>query len=182
LERGYRAFKKYIGLFPQQNFLLLQYHASNSKGMKETALIHPSLCLNQIQDHLDDFHQMLQGDYRSEEIFQILTQPSHKEFYHITQNCRILGILLGFGRNNAYLFEHKKLDRLKCFTNEWPVWPRRWRLPGFGCDHSTEETQLLKKRYTKARKYIRWTYFGRNTVQVTLALLAKERPIQETHP
>ena len=95
-------------------------------------------------------------------------------FYKIGQNVHLLGALLGYGINNAYLFENKNREQLKDFSNEWPVWPRKWRLPCFVCDHTTVETKHLKESYKKARKYIRWTYFNRNNLEVTLALLEKD--------
>jgi len=43
--------------------------------------------------------------------------------------------------------------------------------PSFACDPTTEETQQLKKHYKEAGRIIRWTYFFRNNLEVTLALL-----------
>lgn len=175
LERGHRAWERYQYLFPLKKCLLIRYHASNSKGMNEIALVHPKLCLAKIEEHLDDFCQILQKSYQPEEIFEILTNPKHEKFYCITQQDRLLGILLGFGRNNAYLFEQNRHEKLKFFTNEWPGWPRKWRLPGFVSDPTTVETKHLKKLYKEARKFIRWTYFNRADLEVTLALLAQEQ-------
>jgi hypothetical protein len=61
---------------------------------------------------------------------------------------------------------------LQMFSNEWP-WPGRLLSPDFGCDPSTGETQHLKKHYKKAQKIVRWTYFFRNKLEVTLALLVQ---------
>ena len=43
--------------------------------------------------------------------------------------------------------------------------------PDFACDPTTEETQQLKKHYKEACRIVRWTYFFRNNLEVTLALL-----------
>lgn len=39
LERGYQVFDKYNSLFPLKNYIILRYHASNSKGMNEFFLL-----------------------------------------------------------------------------------------------------------------------------------------------
>ena len=57
-------------------------------------------------------------------------------------------------------------------SNEWP-WLRTQIGPDFACDPKTEETIFLKNHYKKAKKIVYWTYFGRNTLEVTLALLGK---------
>lgn len=175
LNRGYQAWEKNQSLFPLKKYLIIRHHASNSKGMIEIALIHSDLCLTKIEEHLGDFCGILGKQYKSGDVFDILTHPDHENFYKVSQHNRLLGILLGFGRNNAYLFEHNRHDILQSFTNEWPYWPRKWRLPGFASDPSTEETKQLKEAYNKARKFIRWTYFNRNNLEVTLALLSRSK-------
>lgn len=173
LERGYQVYQKYSNLFPQNNYLISRYHASGSKGVLDVALIHRKMCLDVIQKNLDEFCEVFQKKCSAEEVFEILTHPNDEYFYDIVENHRLLGILLGFGKNNAVLFEQKRYDILKSFTNEWPAWPRKWRLPGFACDPKTTESQHLKKIYNETRKYIRWTYWNRDDLEVTLALLQK---------
>lgn len=175
LERGYSILEKYSFLFSKKSHLIIRYHASNSQGMKEVALIDNQRCMKEIENNLDEFSRVLKKSYSPEQIFEILTHPEDESFYKITQNNHLLGILLGFGRNNAYLFSLNKKDKLTSFSNEWPGWPRKWLLPCFICDRTTGETKNLKKRYKMARKFIRWTYFNRNQLEVTLALLEKEQ-------
>jgi len=183
LRRGYLVWEKYQSLFPRKKHILINY-AFLGKGRREIALIYPKLCITTIQEHLDDFREILGKPYTSEEVFWILTHPEHNDFYTIIDHTRLVGILFGFGRNNAYLYEQyrggasrsvtwhqrSEQDPLQMFSNEWP-WPRAQLSPDFACDPSTEETQQLKKHYKKARRIIRWTYFLRNNLEVTLALL-----------
>lgn len=183
LRRGYLVWRKYQSLFPRKKHLLIDY-SFRGKGRREIAVICPKLCLATIQEHLDDFREILEKPYTSEEVFWILTHPEHNDFYTIIDHTRLVGILLGFGRNNAYLYEqHRggasrtitwhqqpKQDPLQMFSNEWP-WPGALLSPDFACDPTTEETQQLEQHYKKARKIVRWTYFIRNKLEVTLALL-----------
>ncbi len=181
IKRGYLVWKKYESLFPQKKTILTDYYLSEIEEQKEMALISLKLCSSKIEEHLADFCEVLGRTCKSSEILDILTHPEHNDFHAIMDRDRLLGILLGFGRNNAYLYEQIRSsyekpstkDPLGPLTNEWPYWPRKWRLPGFACDSTTEETKQLKKHYQKARRIIRWTYFNRDNLEVTLALLTQ---------
>lgn len=184
LKRGYLVWEKYQSYFPRKKYLLINYPFLR-KGKKEVALICSKACVAVIQEHLEDFRGILGKPYTSEEVFGILTHPEHADFHKIIDRTCLVGILLGFGRNNAYLYEQYRggpsrsnitwnqqlmNDSLQFFSGEWPL-PGRLLLPNFACDPSSEETQKLKNHYCKARKIIRWTYFLRNNLEVTLALL-----------
>lgn len=183
--RGYLVWEKYQSLFPRKKHLLIDY-SFLGKGRKEIALICPEFCVATIQENLIDFRVILGKPCTSEEVFRILTNPEHEDFYTIIDHTRLVGILLGFGRNNAYLYEQHRggasrsvmwnrssqQDPLQMFSNEWP-WPGAQLSPDFSCDPTTEETQQLKKHYNKARKIVRWTYAFRNPLEVTLALLVQ---------
>ncbi|MDE3046342.1 MAG: hypothetical protein KGJ02_06840 [Verrucomicrobiota bacterium] len=186
LRRGYLTWKKYQSLFPRKKHLLVDY-SFLGKGRIEIALLCPKLCKATIQEHLNDFREILGKPCTSEEVFWILTHPEHNDFYTIINHTRLVGILLGFGRNNASLYEQyrggtsrsvtghqlQEQDPLHMFSNEWP-WPGAKLSPNFACDPATEETQQLKKHYKKASKIVHWTYFLRNNLEVTLALLVQD--------
>ena len=181
--RGYLVWEKYQSLFPRKKQILIDY-SFMGKGRREIACNLPQAVYGHVQEHLDDFREILAKPYTSEEVFWILTHPEHHDFYTIIDRTRLVGILLGFGRNNACLYEqyrggpsrsksdhrHSEQDPLQMSSNEWP-WPGALLSPCFACDPTTEETQQLKEHYKKARTIIRWTYFLRNNLEVTLALL-----------
>jgi hypothetical protein len=183
LRRGYLVWEKYQSLFPRQNHILINYPFLG-KGRREIALICPKLCVATIQEHLDDFRAILGKPCTSEEVFWILTHPDHNDFYTVIDHTRLVGILLGFGRNNACLYEqyrgeasrsvtgHQRSEQgpLQMFSNEW-LWPGALLSPDFACDPTTKETLWLKRHYKKASKVVLWTYFLRNNLEVTLALL-----------
>lgn len=187
LRRGYLVWKKYQSLFLLKQHLLIDY-SFLGKGRREIALISPKLCMSKIQENLEGFQEILGKSYTTEEVFGILTHPEHNDFYAIVDHTRLIGILLGFGRHNACLFEQYRggasrsdiswnrptQDNFQMFSCEWPL-PWVQLLPEFVCDPSSKETQELKKHYKKARQHIRWTYFFRNKFEVTLALLEQAR-------
>lgn len=183
LKRGYLVWKKYQSLFSRNKHILIDYPFLG-KGRREIALICPKVCMATIQEHLADFREILGKPCTSEEVFSILTHPEHRDFYTIIDHTRLVGILFGFGRNNACLYEqyrggtsrsvmgHQWTEQgpVQMFSTEW-FWPGALLSPDFACDPATEETRLLKRHYKKARRIIHWTYFLRNNLEVTLALL-----------
>jgi hypothetical protein len=185
LRRGYLAWEKYETLFPRKKHILINYPFLG-KGRREIALICPKLCKSLVLEHLADFRDILGKPYTSEEVFWILTHPEHRDFYSIMDRTRLVGILLGFGRNNAWLYERYRGGKSRCilerqlaeqdplqmFSDEWP-WPGAQLSPNFACDLSTDETQHLKKHYKEAKRVVWWTYFLRNNLEVTLALLTQ---------
>ncbi len=182
LRRGYLVLEKYQSLFPRKK--LLVNYSFCGKGRKEVVLVCSNACMATIKDNLEDFREILGRQCVTEEVFWILTHPKHDDFYRMIDRTRLFGILLGYGKNNASLFEQYRggisrsilgpqrscQDSLQSFNDEW-FWPTVTRLPDFACDPATEETKELKKHYENARKTIRWTYFFRNNLEVTLALL-----------
>lgn len=193
LRSGYLVWKKHQSLFPLKKHILVDYPFLG-KGRREIALMCPPLCRAMIQEHLADFQEVLEKSYRAEEVFSILTHPEHTEFYKIIDNTRLIGILLGFGRNNAYLYEQQRAgpsrshirrnhqpaqNALQMFSDQWPF-PGRQLSPDFACDPSSEETLQLKNHYQEARKKVYWTYFFRNRLEVTLALL-EQNPSEADH-
>ena len=85
------------------------------------------------------------------------------------------GILFGFGRNNAYLFEQNMRNKLVYFSVH-PYFLDRlisseiaFAAPGFVCDPTTEETKQLQEKYDYGCKLLYWTYFKRDFLKTTLA-------------
>lgn len=177
IERGFQIWQRHKHLFASRNFQLVASHSPISKGMKQITLLHKELCRQVVTSHSSLFLSQLPRSADSADILESLSDPSHPQFHELQENDLLLGVLLGFGVNNATLFKAKERTKLKVFSNEWLVWPRKWRLPGFLCDPSTQETQELRSRYSEARKYIRWTYFNRNDLEVTLALLVRPQKV-----
>lgn len=183
LRRGYLVWEKYQSIFSREKHLFVNY-SFLGKGRKEIALIYPKLCMTTIRENLNDFREVLRRPCTSEEVFWILTHPEHNDFYTLIDHTRLMGILLGFGRNNACLYEQyrggasrsdtghrgSEKDPLQMFSDQWP-WPGMQLSPDFACDPKLEETQRLKKHYKQAHKIVYWTYFFRNPLEVTLALL-----------
>lgn len=185
LKRGYLVWKKYQSLFPSKNYIFVDY-SFLGKGRREIGLICTNVCKDTIQNHLNDFQEILGNACSIDQVFWILTHPEHRDFYTLIENTRLVGILLGFGRNNAHLYEQyrggssrvvvqhlrSKQDTLEMFSDEWP-WPGTKLSPNFACDPNTEETHHLKEHYKEACKIILWTYFLRDNLEVSLALLMK---------
>lgn len=106
----------------------------------------------------------------------------------------LLGILLGYGQNNAFLFHQKHLPLLQPifaeeldhlfqnrntalnFTFGWPSVPMEEMLmyPTFMVDPKTVETENLRSKYLNSRKSILEYYKGKDFLEATLDLLSQE--------
>ena len=115
-----------------------------------------------------------------------------KDLFHASlwSHEGLLGILLGYGRTNAWLFyEHKQplkpvfSDELtQLFSSKKAVlnftfgWPHAemqevLMFPNFMADLNAEETKRLKSDYLQTREKILNYYSGKNFLEATLQLL-----------
>lgn len=179
LERGFEVWQKCERINPPKHFLLIPYFRFGLTDVLEIALINPTLCKEVIQDNIEDFRSILGSELTCADIFEILTHPENKKFSQLTENDRLLGILLGFGSNNSYFFEQRMRDQIpnsSIGNSNFHYW---FPLPAFACNIKAQETRELIKKYKEARKCLRWTYFGKSELEVTLALLYSDRPPED---
>ena len=169
--------KQYQDSLSIEDYNFIYYPPKFSKDFTFAIIVCIDLCKQCIESHLDIFNTALSANFSSEEIYNIVVDSQHERFYDIHYNDLLLGILLGYGKNNANLYAQKQRDKLSSFTKEIPIFSPKWCLPFFVCDQSTEETKLLKNRYIQARSYIRWTLIGHNNLEVCLALLQREKAL-----
>lgn len=97
----------------------------------------------------------------------------------------LIGILLGFGKNNASLYrDHSNLQQIwgseyrqeakKLYFKSVPyriMTPSDILLPGFVGDPETDESKQLKSNYISAKNDLVRFYEGKNFLEATLSLL-----------
>jgi hypothetical protein len=104
-ENGFKTWRKYAKLFPMNRFVFLYEE-------NETALsgvfINKQSFVNKVQECAEDFKNILQRDVTGEQLLaEGNCQPLLTE---VLQNHDVLlGILFGFGRENAYAFYKRAL-------------------------------------------------------------------------
>jgi hypothetical protein len=122
-----------------------------------------------------------------------LIQPSKlKIFLKELKHDSLIGTVLGFGRDNAYLFsQYIDADpETRFLTTAWPeeeikhleqlnekILPMKpWEIsdlffPRFVCDLDSEETKQLQRLYREEKERIIGYYQGKDPVEATLSLI-----------
>lgn len=100
---GWTVWQKYQHLFNHPHFVFKK--VPSRSGYTFIVLINKTACLSVIQTHLEDFKSVLGQNKSTENIFEDIT--GNKYFYFedsIANNQLLLGILLGYGRENGLMF------------------------------------------------------------------------------
>jgi hypothetical protein len=106
--KGFKIWQKYQHLFPSKSYIIVKITSCFSDHLAATFLIHKERLLKNLCQHFSDFQSAFPQFKSSECLLDaLLTDPSI-----LRQICSkhelLLGIILGFGKENAELFERKK--------------------------------------------------------------------------
>lgn len=111
LWKGWLTWERYSHLFPSDNIVIRFISSTNTM-----VIINKKRARIAIEENLDLFRRSVGADHTTEEILEEICRPN-KEDYLIGKNCILLGILLGYGRNNAVAFGNKSyIQRLEFFN------------------------------------------------------------------
>lgn len=106
-KRGFEIWQKHQHLFPLRTYALLKTRAFFSDYAETVFLIHKKRLLHTLTQNFTDFHEVFpQFESASDLKNAILTDPAILQ--QICVSDLLLGIILGFGRDNAVLFARKK--------------------------------------------------------------------------
>lgn len=188
IKLGWETLNKYIHYFPNSRFVLYESDSFNNEivGLR---LIDKKKLIQVVKKNIGDFNEVLQSQaIEPEELFDsgalllFLKGLTHDGF---------LGTLLGFGRDNAWLYyKYREMDLPKSsMTSPWPdeeienleqlsqkdITFQPWDLsdlfyPRFACVPDSEETRQLKQTYKEEREKIVKYYEGKDVVEATLSL------------
>ncbi len=114
---GIETWQSYSHLFPSKNFVFRFVPAYST-----IVLINKRAALKVIEDNLDLFQKYSNSKQTAAEFLEEVCCPKDKD-YMIRYNTALLGILLGYGRNNSLAFAKRsyvqKLERFKLYnTND----------------------------------------------------------------
>lgn len=102
--RGFETWKKYEKFFPTSRFILL--YERDALNNLLVLLINKNAFIRKVEQHLEDFQTILHRDIKGEEI--LVEAQSRPLLTHVLMNHQLLiGILLGYGRENACMFHQK---------------------------------------------------------------------------
>lgn len=167
LRASCKTWIKYKHLFPLKKYSLL--YADNEDGYREIVLIHKASFVSVVNQNIESFRRVLGSDISGELLLKKI-EKREKPWNEVIQNHdALMGILLGYGKRNAWLFHRKKhlpVSLQKSTSpKEEPLYLRKRlapfaerdvlslvKLPMFLADLSDPETQALKAKYTQQRK------------------------------
>lgn len=186
---GWKTLNKYISCFPNSRFVL---YTNNSADNEIVVLIvaDKKKLFKSVMNHLEDFQIVLHNEGINPE--ELIDEEKLHRFLIGVNTDGLIGTILGFGRDNSWLFEKAR----KLNTEEWPLassWEeleeahleqlnekdrsfKPWDIsdlfyPPFACDPNSEETKELKQTYREEREKIIKYYEGKDVVEATLSLL-----------
>jgi hypothetical protein len=106
LRKGWEAWEKYQHLFPSHQFLL-QSRRLNSNQV-ELVLIHKKHVIQIMKQHLSDFQKVMGEKITPLELLSRYQKGDVALFDLLKEHHGLLGILLGFGKRNAWLYQKRE--------------------------------------------------------------------------
>jgi hypothetical protein len=179
LDEFWGVWSKYKPLFPSSKYLFTHFEWNGFPGV---LLVNKSKFIECFEINKDLFISNYGPNIEVESLFFSLEQGEGETFRSLFSNHALLGVLLGYGRNNALAY-HKKEEAKKIDTGDQvelvsfqkpnlllEIYLKRTKclLPQFAVEENTEETNMLKSKYLRQQKKINLLYRKRDCLEVTL--------------
>jgi hypothetical protein len=145
IQKGWKLWKKYRHLFPENNFLIFdsKFNFSNN--------YHLIICINKrtfseiFNKNIELFQSILGKDLSSEKLI-LMFQKEKENFYAVLNDHHgLLGTLLGYGKENAFLFHRRSEIDDKFWTPHIFSLKNRQKIPSENFPHISQEIFYLRK-------------------------------------
>lgn len=172
LRSGWDLWTRYSYLFASQKFVLRFVPEYST-----LVFINKDAAKKVIANNLDLFQKYSSLIMTSEEFLEEICNPKNKE-YAVGNNPILLGILLGYGRNNAIAFTKKsfiqKLEAFKLYPSDDHL--NEFINPGFmiinnGTNQS--ENENIRKSFRKTKKILQSKFREGNSLESFIELFTK---------
>ena len=205
--RGWEILQRHRDLFPVKDYGIVQCKNFADDDFTTVLFINKKAVLATVEKHLVDFKQVL-GEEITPEILLSRILKSDDVFGDVLKNHQgLIGILLGYGRHNAWLFQRReeidpvvlkhrfslKKPRVQIYQNEIDDLNQRLQgfddrgildfnplllsLPCFAADPDSEETKQLKINYERQYREIIRRYRKGDFLQITLEQMTSRSAI-----
>lgn len=186
---GWESLKKYHEYFPESRFALFESVHGDTVVL---TIVNKTRLIEVVNQHRPDFQKNLEDLCITPE--DLIENDKIQLFLEGFLTNGQIGTLLGYGRDNAHLFElyEKTNPSQRPMASMWfeeeDEWIERindkdtsfqpWEIsdifyPPFACDPNSKETRQLKETYREEREKIIKCYEGKDIVEVTLSLLSR---------
>jgi len=187
---GLQIWLKYQHLFPHSKFLLWVEQSPWIEKANIILFVNKEKAASLVKNYSQDFCTVLEQDEIS--LDELLRRSKNYPFFLtvLKKHEGLIGTLLGYGRENAWLFHRRDLGedislsgwdqseifsywqvKRRFFKNKWQDISKSLFLPCFAADLNSEETKELKKDYQATREKIIATYKDKDFLETTLSLL-----------
>jgi len=198
LKNGWEVWQKYRHLFPLDNFIFRKIEGTD---VTMILLINKKSFLRAIEENFNDFTHVLGDEFSGEKLLEQFTTEKSPYDKPLRNHSGLLGILYGFGRHNALLFQQrnevlKMLNSKRAFSlrsdplrQELHVLNQKLQffgdkdifnpflfmyLPMFAAELNHPETIKLKNKYRQQRQKISEIYGNGNFLEITLLKLCEK--------
>ncbi len=200
LRHGWETWLKYQSQFPSDRYVLKATRLDQNRT--EIVLINKQAFLNVVSDNISDFTSIISNDITPAWLLETYEKGQLSLFELVNRHHGLLGILLGFSKQNAWLYHirnttndsdahvvarrpHPFSLRAKNLNNQTMSLSNAFPnmnhnkcysylyLPGFIVDSESTETKKLLKKYLEQRQLIHDSYSHGDFLEITLKNFVK---------
>ncbi len=194
IKDGWQTWEKYSDLFHSEKFILACKRINEDQY--EICLINKNRFLKAIKGNLKDFQKVLGNQTSPNQLLKDYQKNTYSLFHHLHEHHALLGILLGFGTKNSWLFyettelcfedpnaqgyhplkkiqlSSQKFDKHRLTSafkehNHKKCYKFLY-LPYFLVNIDSEETTQLQDRYRKEQQAVHQAYSEDSFLEITL--------------
>lgn len=169
LWNGIKTWQSYSHLFPSDLFVIRYIPDYNT-----IVLINKRATLNVIEANLDLFQKYSNSKQTALEFLEEVCFPKDKE-YMIRYNITLLGILLGYGRNNSLAFSKRnyvqKLEPFELYETNNSL--NSFMNPGFimiNNGTNENENEEIRQTFRRAKKNLESSFQNKNYLETFIQL------------
>lgn len=181
---GWNTWKKYEHQFKLTHFMLWEEESPWIENGVVILLANREILSKTYERFKDDFHRL--GTYV--DLSQVDSNPLLKK--QLKSHEALIGIILGYGRENAWLFHSSSQQQKRELP---PLWEQEIKegllnqfqgktiaeqlgYPQFIAHLTSDETKMLKEDYRQVREMILQTYEGKDFLETTLTCISQTFP------
>lgn len=184
--KKWQIWEKYHHLFPMKQYLLLEEESKNKNyEITNITIINKDNFIKTIKKHKAIFEKILKRKVDPEEMLNNIELGKISFVNSISNNDLLWGILLGYGKHNALLYNKRKNEHLRCSSirhsnskleafGDYNYSPLILGSVHFVADLHHREAQILQKKYQELRGKISAIYAKGDFLEITLSQLVSE--------
>lgn len=171
-KEGWDVWRKHFENLQMNGFSLIFYPVPNHPEIVHFAIINHNNFVFVLKENLDEFQSVLGRKITPQEILNEYKKGEGEIFNAIKNHDGLLGILLGFGKENSFKFmNNEKLSPSIDPMSLKGVGMESIRLPCFMVAEGSSETKKIMKSFSNQKKHINEVYQKENFLELVLLKL-----------